>query len=80
LLAGLALNLIGFPADIAKRSPESLHLTAKTITDLGWAYGPAPAVITLLGGSLLLLYQLNRKEHARISVELKLRHGSSASG
>jgi GPH family glycoside/pentoside/hexuronide:cation symporter len=74
LLAGVALNMIDFPADIAKRSPESLHLSAKTITDLGWAYGPAPAIITLLSAALLLRYRLNRSEHARISGELKRRH------
>jgi GPH family glycoside/pentoside/hexuronide:cation symporter len=77
LLAGVALDLIAFPADIAKRNPESLHIAAKTIRDLGWVYGPAPAVITLLGAALMFGYRLNRSEHARIRFELGQRHGAA---
>ncbi len=78
LLAGVALDLIAFPADIAKRNPESLHIAAKTIRDLGWVYGPAPAVITLLGAALMFGYRLNRSAHARIRFELDQRHGAAA--
>ena len=80
LLAGVALDLIAFPADIANRSPESLHITAKTIRDLGWVYGPAPAVITLLAAVLMLGYRLDRGEHARIRFELGRRHGTANAG
>jgi glycoside/pentoside/hexuronide:cation symporter, GPH family len=77
LLAGVALDLIAFPVDIANRSPESLHIAAKTIRDLGWVYGPAPAAITLLGAALMFGYRLNRSAHARIRFELGQRHGTA---
>jgi glycoside/pentoside/hexuronide:cation symporter, GPH family len=73
LLAGVALDLIAFPADIASRGPASLVIPPKTIDALGLVYGPAPALITLLAAALLLGYRLNRSEHARIRGELDQR-------
>jgi glycoside/pentoside/hexuronide:cation symporter, GPH family len=73
LLAGVALDLIAFPSDIANRGIESLVIPPKTISALGLVYGPAPALIMMLAAALLLGYRVNRAEYARIRVELDRR-------
>jgi len=73
LLAGIALDFIGFPSDIANRSAASVEIPAKTITNLGLVYGPAAALIALISVVLLFGYRLNRTEYARIRVELDRR-------
>lgn len=73
LLAGVGLDLIAFPSDIANRNIESLVIAPKTIDALGLVYGPAPALIMMLAAALLLGYRVNRAEYARIRVELDRR-------
>jgi glycoside/pentoside/hexuronide:cation symporter, GPH family len=73
LLAGIALDFIGFPSDIANRSAASVEIPAKTITNLGLVYGPAAALISLISVVLLFGYRLNRTEYARIRLELDRR-------
>jgi GPH family glycoside/pentoside/hexuronide:cation symporter len=73
LLAGVALDLIGFPSDIANRGAAALEIPAKTINNLGLVYGPAAALIALISVVLLFGYRLNRAEYARIRAELDRR-------
>jgi GPH family glycoside/pentoside/hexuronide:cation symporter len=73
LLAGVALDLIGFPSDIASRSAASVEIPAKTINHLGLAYGPGAALIGFISVALMFGYRLNRSEYARIRGELDRR-------
>lgn len=69
-LAGVALDLIAFPVDIASKGGDSIHLTPSTVNDLGIVYGVLPAAMTVLCIAVNYFYRIDRKEHARIQEEL----------
>lgn len=61
LIAGVVLDAIRFPADIARRGLEP-HLAPATAHGLGWISGPLPAVITALCILPLLIYSLDQEK------------------
>jgi glycoside/pentoside/hexuronide:cation symporter, GPH family len=72
LIAGVALDVIHFPSNIAAQGAH-LHLTGATIRNLGLVYGPLPALITLAGAMFLFRYRLTRGKHATILADLNAR-------
>lgn len=74
LVAGVGLDLIGFPTEIAAKG-ETLRIAADVTRSLGLIAGPAPAVITLIAPLLLCAYTLSRSKHAAILTDLADRRG-----
>jgi GPH family glycoside/pentoside/hexuronide:cation symporter len=68
MAAGLALDLIGFPKDVASQG-----VSVETAWRLGFIAGPCTAVATLACVVLLLFYRLDRASHARVQAELNAR-------
>lgn len=67
-VAGIGLDLIGFPTDLAVNPGQVI--SAETIRNLGLIYGPGAAIISLISVSILMRHRLTSKEHARIQLEL----------
>jgi glycoside/pentoside/hexuronide:cation symporter, GPH family len=78
LIAGFALDAIGFPSDIAAH--PNVHIAAGTLRNLGLVYGPGAAVLTTVAIAILLGYRLDGKEHARIQREITKRRVSASGG
>jgi GPH family glycoside/pentoside/hexuronide:cation symporter len=72
LLAGLLLQLINFPSDIAKQSTAAV-VPEHAVTLLGACYGIGSSLLTLCALLVTLLYRLDRKTHAAILSELGAR-------
>ena len=72
LLAGVALDAIGFPTDLAQQTvptvPDSVALR------LGLVYGPSAALIMLAGAAVLLRYRIDRAQLATIQGALARRN------
>ena len=79
LFAGLGMDAIGFPHDLAAHH-AAVQIPLATIRDLGLLIGPGTGALSLLGGALLLGYRLNRKTHARILEDLAGRRAGAATG
>jgi GPH family glycoside/pentoside/hexuronide:cation symporter len=77
LVAGVALDAIGFPAKIASKGAD-LHLSPDLVRNLGLVGGPLPAAITLLAPLVLLAYTLTKARHQAILADLG-RSGSASS-
>ena len=76
-LAGVGMDAIGFPHDLAANH-GMLHIPSTTIRDLGLLIGPGTAALSLLGGLLLFGYRLNRQTHLKILDELAARRDDVA--
>ena len=63
-IAGITLDLIGFPTDLALHPDQEIATT--TIRNLGLIYGPGAALISFVSVSILMRHRLDRAEHARI--------------
>lgn len=76
LIAGVALDAIHFPADIASRG---LHpqLSAATVHGLGWISGPLPAILTALCTWPLFIYSLNQERYRVIKQALSERRNTA---
>lgn len=68
-VAGVALDVIGFPSQIASKGAD-LHLSASIIRNLGIVAGPLPAGIILLAPMVLLGYRLTKTKHEAILADL----------
>lgn len=77
LIAGVALDAIGFPTNLAARGPHYV-IPAEVIHRLGLISGPLPAVFVALAPLFLFGYRLTRKRHAEIIALLAERHGGRA--
>ncbi|QIG78593.1 MFS transporter [Stakelama tenebrarum] len=77
LIAGVALDLISFPSDLASRAPD-MPIPADILTRLGLIAGPLPAAFAALAPLFLLRYHLTRSRHAQIITQLDTRHRSGA--
>lgn len=77
LIAGVALDLIAFPADIAAKGPGFV-IPAEVLARLGWVAGPLPGAFALLAPLFLFGYQLSRKRHKEIIALLEERHAKKA--
>jgi GPH family glycoside/pentoside/hexuronide:cation symporter len=78
-IAGVALDLIGFPHGAAVTGVAA-HIAPETIRNLGLLYGPGAALFTAISITVLFGYKLDKAGHARIRVELDERKASAASG
>ena len=72
LIAGVALDLIHFPTDLASRAP-GFTIPADVLSKLALISGPLPAVFAALSPLFLIGYHLTRKRHARIIADLEQR-------
>jgi GPH family glycoside/pentoside/hexuronide:cation symporter len=69
LFGGVALDLIGFPQNLAQTGAH-LTLSPDVVTRLGIVHGPVPAVLGIAGAIALMGYRITRTELARIQGEL----------
>jgi len=72
-IAGLALDAIAFPADLASKGGDKAHLALSTVNDLGFIYGIVPAAMTCACIVLTMFYRIDRKAHASIQADLIVR-------
>lgn len=77
LIAGMVLELIAFPTDIAAHGGTATVLPDATIRWLGFFYGPGAGLLYL--GSILatFLYRLDAKSHAAIMRDLGRRRADA---
>lgn len=75
LVAGVVLQLIGFPSDVSQSGAGAAAIPQQTLTWLGVAGGPGAALFALVGAALMLSYRVDRRAHARIMAELAARRG-----
>ncbi|MBV9540413.1 MAG: MFS transporter, partial [Alphaproteobacteria bacterium] len=73
LISGVALSLIGFPADLASKGGDKAHIALSTINDLGLVYGIVPGAMTTACIVFTILYRIDRKAHAEIQAKLQAR-------
>lgn len=73
LIAGLALDAIQFPTDLASRAPGQ-PIPEGVLEKLALISGPLPAVFAALAPLFLLGYHLTRKKHALIIADLEQRN------
>ena len=66
LFAGVALQLIGFPADLAAQGGLHAVIAPDVIWRIGLIAGPGSAVLSLLGVMFVLGYRLDAKGHAAV--------------
>ena len=78
LIAGIALDAIHFPVDIASRGAHP-HLPISTVHGLGWVSGPLPAAITAMSALTMLGYKLNKEKYQAIKQALSERKRLGAS-
>lgn len=69
LVAGVALQLMAFPAHLTE-SHMAVKLPASTLSWLGFAGGPGSALLSVAGTVFVLFYRIDKKRHARILAEL----------
>jgi len=72
-IAGIALDAIAFPADLAAKGGDKAHLALSTVNDLGFIYGIVPAAMTCACIVLLMYYRIDRDTHASIQADLTVR-------
>ena len=70
LIAGICLDLVGFPSDVAAHGGEHLVVSQATYVGLGIIHGPVAGAGTLLAALLLVRYRLDRNTHAGLLAEL----------
>lgn len=78
LIAGIALDAIHFPTDLASRGPDAV-IPIEVLNKLALASGPLPALIAFLAPLFLFGYRLTRKRHAEIIAALEARKAGEAS-
>jgi GPH family glycoside/pentoside/hexuronide:cation symporter len=74
LVAGVALDLIQFPSDIAERPDQ--FIAPGTLNALALIYGPGAAVISAISAYVLVTYRLGKKELAQIQADLVTRRSN----
>jgi GPH family glycoside/pentoside/hexuronide:cation symporter len=78
LLAGLGLDLIRFPTNLAAHGGANVRVDPVTATHLALLYGPGPAVLVFLAIVVFARYRLSRGAHDRIQADLRRRHAAAA--
>ncbi len=76
LIAGIALDIIGFPKGITASGGTVLHIATSTIRNLGLIYGPGPALLTSFCIAVMWRYRIDRKKHAEIRRQLSERNAA----
>jgi GPH family glycoside/pentoside/hexuronide:cation symporter len=65
LIAGIVLDVIGFPHGIGAAA-KAAHVAPDAIRELGLIYGPGAAIASFISVTILLGYKINRSRHAAI--------------
>jgi GPH family glycoside/pentoside/hexuronide:cation symporter len=78
LIAGLVLDVIGFPHGLAILGATPHAIPAEAVRNLGLIYGPGAAVITSASVAMLLRYRRGRHDHAQIRDALSQRRDGPA--
>ena len=73
LVAGVGLDVIGFPTNLAAKAEPTLAIAAPILTRLGLVIGPGVAVIYALATVIFLGYRLDRRAYAGIQETLEAR-------
>lgn len=73
LIAGVALDAIHFPTDLASKG-SALTIPSEVLAKLGLIAGPLPAAFSAMAPLFLFGYHLTRKKHAQVIAELAQRH------
>jgi GPH family glycoside/pentoside/hexuronide:cation symporter len=76
LIAGLLLDIIGFPHGLAAGGAAAHAIPLEAIRNLGLIYGPGASVITGLSVVMLLTYKRGRADHDLIRRSLAERRGA----
>lgn len=79
LIAGLVLQIIDFPTDIAARGSNAV-LPDSTINMLGFFYGPGAGLVYIGAIVATFLYRLDASSHAAIMRDLNERRASALAG
>ena len=77
LIAGLALDAIHFPTDLAARGSAPV-IPGDVVAKLGLISGPLPAILVGIAPLFLFGYHLTRKRHGQIIAALEQRHAEQA--
>ena len=77
LIAGIALDVIRFPTDLAAQGP-GVTIPHGVLERLVLISGPLPAIVVAIAPLFLLGYHLTRTKHAQIVAELDQRHAREA--
>jgi len=77
LIAGIALDVIHFPTDLASRAPGQ-PIPVEVLDKLALISGPLPALFAMVSPLFLLGYHLTRKRHAQIIADLEARNAAKA--
>lgn len=64
-IAGMGLDVIGFPHDLAAKGVAG-RVSLETVRSLGLLYGPGASLVTFFAIITLFGYRLNRRTHASI--------------
>jgi GPH family glycoside/pentoside/hexuronide:cation symporter len=78
LFAGVALQLIGFPADLAEKGGLHAVIAPDVVWRIGLVAGPCSALLSLTGVMFVLSYRLDAKGHARVLETLAGRRAAMA--
>ena len=77
LVAGIGLDLIHFPTNLAAHGGPNVRVDPVTATHLALLYGPGPAALVFLAIVVFARYRLSRDAHGRIQAELRGRHDAA---
>jgi GPH family glycoside/pentoside/hexuronide:cation symporter len=77
LFAGVALQLIGFPADLAAHGGLHATIPPAVIWRIGLVSGPVSGIFSLTGAAFVLAYRLDAKGHARVLQTLAERRAAA---
>ncbi len=73
LIAGLVLDLIGFPHGLVAAGAAPHAVPAEAVRNLGLIYGPGASIITAISIIILLRYRRGREDHAKVRAALDQR-------
>lgn len=78
LIAGMVLQAIHFPTNLAEKGLAADALPAETVRLLGIAGGPGAGMLSIVAISFILLYRLDKRKHTQIMEDLKGRRLAAA--
>ena len=78
LVAGVGLDMIAFPTNLAAKGGADLHIAADVTRNLGLIVGPGVGVIYAVSAVVFLGYRLDRPAYARVQAVLQGRRDAAA--
>jgi GPH family glycoside/pentoside/hexuronide:cation symporter len=78
LVAGVLLDLIHFPTNLAAHGGIGIHIPETVLRNLGLIYGPGVAIIYTVATLIFLGYRLDRSAYAKIQAGLDKRRKAVA--